>query len=163
MNMYISPLERMILESIQMQQKTIANICFDTNIQPAILQNIIQSLIVKGLILLNDEGIYSINKNLSESSKASLRNKENVILECNEIVRASIKISIDEDSKNFHLKKVALNESQKKLLKAMLYNINSFLEDCHQENKNIKTKDQTVIFWGENTYENLTQNIIKTI
>lgn len=163
MNMYISPLERIVLESIQKQENTSERIGEDTNIQPAILQNIIQALVVKGLIT-NHHGNYSINKNLSEMIKFSVKNKENLILECNEMVRSSIKLSLKNGKdKGFHLKKMALNESQKKLLHAMLYNINSFLEDCHQENKKMKTKDLTVIFWGQNTYDEITQNIMETI
>lgn len=163
MNMYISPLERIILESIQRKNKTNLEIANDTNINAGILQNIIHSVLIKGLIKF-DGNSFEINNNLPKEVIESLKNKENLILECNEVIRASIKLSIkDEENKGFRLKKSSLNESQQKLLQAMLFNIESFLEDCDQENKNMKTKDKTVIFWGSNSYENLTKNILESI
>lgn len=139
----------MILESINKSDKTIEAIHEDTGLDSGICMNVIYSLLAKSLVVCKN-GSYQINSNLCQAILEELKNQRNRAVEVNTLVRECVKGSIVEGEKTFNFKKVFMDEREKKLLQAMLYNLESFLDGL-KTNKG-KTKDETFIFWGGDNY-----------
>lgn len=150
-------LERMILESINKSDKTLGQLQDDTGLEASICMNVVYSLLAKNLVLTKNN-VYRINTNLCESIIAELRNQKNRAVEVNTLVRECVKASIVEGQDTFKFKKVYMTEKEKKLFKAMLYNLESFLAGL--DNKGGKTKEETFIFWGGDNYANAISSYI---
>lgn len=74
-----------------------------------------------------------------------------------EVKKLLINEAIDlAEGDNLNLYKVSLNEKEEKILNGLLYNVEEFLKSIKNKEK---TKNEKIIFWGENTYENLIQNM----
>lgn len=163
MNSSLTPIERLVLESATRGNKTLNSLSFDSGISKDLLTYILNELALKELILIKNDQ-YLLNTNLDEKMLSILKDKKNCFYEINEILKSHLKSSLSKsDEKNFSFKKFALNESQKKLLHAMFYNIESFLKECHQDNKEMQTKDYTLIYWGQTTYGKEINNIMDII
>lgn len=142
-------LERMVLESINKAAKSLDDIQEDTGLAGELCLNVVFSLSAKNLIV-SKAGKYAFNANLCEGIIAELKDSQNRAVELNMLIRECVKDTIMGDGQSFSFKKVYMNEKEKKLLKAMLYNLESFLEGL-KENKG-KTKDETFVFWGNENY-----------
>ena len=141
-------LERMILESINKSSKNLEEVAEDTGLEQNICLNIVYSLLAKNLVVCA-KGSYSFNQSLSKAIVAELKNKRNRAIEVNALVRECVKDSVVENGESFVFKKVYMSEKEKKLLKAMFYNIESFLSGLSASGP---TKEETFIFWGGDNY-----------
>lgn len=139
----------MVLESIYKSEKRLFEIAEDTSLDSSICLNITFSLVAKNLVLVRDNK-YRMNKDLSAPIIAELRNKENMVVEMNTLVRECVKNGVLKSEDTFKFKKVFMNEREKKLLKAMLYNLETFIDGL-KSNKG-ETKEETIIFWGGDSY-----------
>lgn len=144
-------LERMILESVNKSAKDLEQIHEDTGLDKSICTNVLFSLLAKNLIII-DFNVYRLNKNLSEAILSELTDQRNRCVEINALVRECVKLSLLEGSDTFKFKKVYMSEKDKKLLKAMLYNIETFLDGLKSQKG--KTKEETFVFWGGENYAN---------
>lgn len=142
-------LERMILESIRKSEKTIEQIQEDTAMESHICANVVQSLLAKSLVSTKSNK-FTLNKNLNAQIIEELQNKKNQTVEMNALVRECIQGSLLRGESTFQFMKVYMSEEEKKILNAMLYNIETFIDGL-KKNKG-KTKDETFIFWGGDTY-----------
>ncbi|MEX1099320.1 MAG: hypothetical protein WEB87_02770 [Bacteriovoracaceae bacterium] len=142
-------LERMILESINKSDKTVDAIQADTGVDTGACVNVICSLLAKNLVVQKNN-IYQFNQSLGPAIVAELNDRRNLTVEINTLVRECVKMSLLENQSSFKFKKVYMNEKEKKLLKAMLYNLETFLEGLKQ-NKG-PTKEETFVFWGGENY-----------
>ena len=142
-------LERMILESINKSPKNLDAIKEDTGLDSELCLNVVYSLSAKNLIVTKAQK-YAINSNLCEGIIAELKDSQNRAVELNMLVRECVKDTVMGKGDSFGFKKVYMNQREKKLLKAMLYNLESFLDGL-KENKG-KTKDETFVFWGKENY-----------
>lgn len=142
-------LERMALESIHKSDKTLEEIADDTGLEIPLCMNIVYSLLAKNLVVCAGSA-YSVNKNLSDGIIRELKDRRNRAVEVNALVRECVKESFMENGDSFHFKKVYMSEKDKKLLKAMFYNIESFLDGL--KNQTGATKEETFIFWGGDNY-----------
>ncbi|MBC75215.1 MAG: hypothetical protein CME64_04300 [Halobacteriovoraceae bacterium] len=142
-------LERMVLESINKGDKGLYEIVEDTGLEQKVCENVLYSLMAKGLIKISGTK-YIISDNLSEGIIAELKNQLNMTVEINTLVRECVKSSLMEGEDSFKFKKVYMSESDKKFLKGMLYNLESFLDGL--KNNKGATKEETFIFWGGENY-----------
>jgi DNA-binding MarR family transcriptional regulator len=151
--------ERMVLESLQQSSKNVTKLNECTKLERGYLNNILPSLISKGLISQDREHKYEINKNINNDIKKELHDKKNVTTELNEIVGTCIRDRIHNNNESaFKLKKVFLTAREQKIFKGLIYNIETFLSSA--DNKSHNTADQTLFFWGENNYGKVTNNIL---
>lgn len=158
MNSYnLTILERMVLETLQIRTKSLAEISNATSVEKELLNQIIQSLLCKGLIMMEEKN-FSINKVLNQAIKDELNDSIALMSEVNEIVNSCLRKAINTESKSsFKLKKVNMSGREEKIYSGLIYNLESFL------NSLIKTeniKDQKIVFWGEGNYEDIKNNII---
>lgn len=142
-------LERMVLESINKSGKTLDEVQEDTGLGAELCLNVVFSLSAKNLIVTKADK-YLINENLCEGILSELKDAQNKAVELNMLVRECVKDTIIGGGESFGFKKVYMDEKEKKLLKAMLYNLESFLDGL-KDNKG-KTKDETFVFWGKENY-----------
>lgn len=159
MNFYISPIERLILESISKRAKNTLDLIEDTKIEQNIIMNIVQSLLIKNLIVLKQRR-YHINQNLNKELIHQLQNEQNMLIEISQIVKLTIKKSLNNKDNSFKYKKVYMSPDEEKLFKALLYQLENFLAGL--SNKKGNTYQQKIIFWGNNTYESLASDMLNS-
>jgi hypothetical protein len=150
-------LERMVLETLQLRGKKLSEISENTSVEKNLLNQIIQSLLCKGLIKVEDKK-YFVNTILKQEIKNELSDSVSLMSEVNEIINSCLRKAIQNESKtSFKLKKVNMSEREEKIYKGLVYNMESFLSSL---NKTENIKDQKIVFWGEGNYEDIKNNII---
>lgn len=151
---HLATVERIILESIGSNEKTIIDIYKDTGIAIKCLGNALLQLNTKHLISSTKVGF-----KLSSSAVSLLRNNYNqrksIKGEVQEIMNYSSSLSIEKKVGKVALKKVYLGRKDKILIKAHLAKLESMLKDIQSRNEDHHLKDKTVLFWGFNQYHDL--------
>jgi|GEM_PF-1134091 len=141
----LSSLERVVLECIGNQNLSYEEILFQSGLQENVCFNIIQALIIRG-VLKSEKGRYLINQNISPLMMEEMNGLEARKAESLELMEAVLDKDYD---KIFRFQKVAMDERDTKIFKAMLSNLESFLKDAHQKaEKNIPLKNRHIVFWG---------------
>lgn len=137
--------ERVILESLSKTPLDFEALQRKTGLQEDMSFRIIQGLIIKGLIQ-NENGQLRLSHKIPEEQLEELNGPEARKLESFEFIE---KIIQKNSRDHFQLQRYALSKSEEKILRAMIYNLESFLKECHQKNhKTIQVKDHTLFFWG---------------
>jgi hypothetical protein len=141
----LSTLERIILEALGNKELVYQDIVFQTGLHENICFNILQSLVIRNLIITN--GIYyRISDHISPLLMEEMNSLISKQAESLELIEAVIEKKY---GSIFRLQKIALTQRDEKLFLAMLSNLESFLVDCHKKNqKEIPLKERKVIFWG---------------
>lgn len=154
--MKITSIERFILETIENEKMTYDQVRFETGLQDNICFNTLQALVIKNI--LNTNGVqYFINRNMSKEviEKINLgrfKREESIEL---------IENFMNSQSEDFVISKVALNDKDFKIFKAMLKNLESFVKDCHnQSKKEMSYKDRTFVFWGMTKTSNIINELV---
>lgn len=162
MKLLITPLERLILEALQSKKEQIPLIQEETGLPIELIQNILRNLILKGFVIYEPDS-YLINFE-NKFFLDLLKNKDNLFSECDELIKVCLLKELEIRSKDFfRLRKSSLTSHQSLLLKAMLHNIDSFLNDCDKENKAMPLKEKTLIFWGKNQYQDTYTRLIENL
>lgn len=157
MNIFISIIDRLILESLNKKPKTSLELQGCTSLELKIIETSLKNLSITGFITHID-GRYTLNNNLNPEQLDSLKNHLNMTNEINEIINASL--SKSSELNNFKLKKVYLTETEEKILNGMLYNLESFFNNLTVSNQ--PTHKQKIIYWGNTSYENLIYNYLNS-
>ena len=163
MNYDITPIERMVLESLNKGSKSSTELFECTGISPHILTKITISLISKNLIVMKDKK-YSMNKSLSSEMKQLLTRYIEKKFEALELMGQTIDLSVEQNQKqypaSFHLKKVAMTKTEKAIFKGLTHQLESFLKELEKKNRKNLTSEQELIFWGAGNYGNIIQTYI---
>lgn len=159
MNFHISPIERLVLESLSKSAKEIFELIQDTKLDKQVIINILQTLLLKNLIVI-EERRYQISKNLNSVLIKQLKNEQSMLIEVSQVVKSTIKQCLNSKDNSFKYKKVYMDKDEEKLFKAMLIQLESFIEGL--DKKRGKTYQQKVIFWGSNSYENITSDMLNS-
>lgn len=153
----LSSVERIILESIGMKQKSYEQIKNETGLQENVCFNVLQALIIRGMIK-NEKGHYQINNSLSPIVIEEINGIDAKKTESLELIEGLIE---NEHEKIFRFQKVALEVNDEKIFKAMLSNLESFLKDAHKKAENTTAlKDRKVIFWGMGSVNHIIKKIM---
>lgn len=140
----------MVLESLCSREKSLNELYDDLGLKKNILINTLQKLILLDYIKLSKE-FYSSKLNSFELAK-KINTKENLFLEINHLQKAALKQTIHDNKSFVKLRKVYLDQREKKLLSAMLFNIEAFLNGIPCKGR---TKDQTLVYWCQIPMENI--------
>lgn len=150
MSLYITTIERYVLESIQKKNQSIFQIREDTQLDLKILKSVLLNLAKEKIITISND-LYFLNLDMDLAIKETLKNKESIIIELSQIIKNNIKDSVLEQKDHcFKYKKVYLNNDEEKILNTLLYNVESFIHSL-KKNKG-QTSKEKIIFWGANTY-----------
>lgn len=153
--MNISLLDRAIIESINTKPQKIHELKDSLGIPQDLLTQSVQELLATG-ILKTEDSIFYINKQNIENIKTIINSKEQIQIELLDFFHT---FTNGEDLTTLKMKKVHMTDSEEKILKGLLYNVESFIKSL-ETNKKKKTKEQKIIFWGETNYENIINNYI---
>lgn len=141
----LSSLERVVLECIGNQALSYDEILFQSGLQENVCFNLIQALIIRG-VLKQVKGHYTINSNISPLMMEEMNGLEARKAESLELMEAVLEKDTD---KIFRFQKVAMDDRDTKIFKAMLSNLESFLKDAHQKAEKVTPlKNRQVVFWG---------------
>ena len=157
MNYNLTIIERMILETLQISNKSKKEIILKTSIEEEMLQQVLKSLLAKNLVRLED-GLYAISKEHNDYIIKEINNSLSLLCEVQEIINSCIRQKLDAHSnRSFKLKKVNLNDRDEKIYNGLIYNLESFLNSL---TKSDDVRSQKIIFWGEGKYEDIKNNIV---
>jgi hypothetical protein len=153
----LTSLERVIVESLGKQGLPFEKIQEQTGVQENVCFNLIQALIIKGIISF-DKNIYKINPNISPLIIEEINGKDAKREESLELIEAIIEMNSE---RIYRLQKVALDEKDEKIFKAMLYNLESFLKEANQKSQSTLTlKNKKIVFWGMSDVQKVINQIV---
>ena len=156
MDYNITLIERLVLESLFNHPKSIQDLEDCTGLKKVVLNNIINLLVTRNIVCIQNQ-LYTLNKNLNQAILKELNDETSISIEVHEIIAACLRLH--KNKKNFKLKKVLLDQKEEKILQGLLFNLESFLNELPNK-KNIRTKNQKIIFWGGENYENIINNTL---
>lgn len=141
----LSSLERVVLECIGTHSLAYEDIQFQSGLQENVCFNIIQALVIRGLLKL-ESGKYRISQNISPLIMEEINGVEARKAETLELMEALLD---QKENRVFRFQKVAMDSRDEKIFLAMLLNLESFLKDAHQKAQNtVPVKERKVVFWG---------------
>lgn len=150
----LTTLERYILESISKKNNTIIQIHLDTDLPPKKIENCILNLQKAGWCFIQGKEIKLNLEKIKDQKPSSLQKAAELSM----IVKNGIKNSINKNSTNqFKFEKVYLTEDDEKIFNSLLYNLEHFLKKIQK--KKGSTAKEKIIFWGENTYKNIINDL----
>jgi hypothetical protein len=151
----ITAIERYLLESIKKGNNSLLEIHLDTELDPSHIKKLVHNLRVKKYCD-ESEGLFYIAENKKIPIKLSQR-----VIELGLIIKNNIRNSIlSSGTHEFQMRKVFLKPSDEKIYQSMLFNLDSFLK--HASLKGGKTAKEKIIFWGDNTYQNIISDLYDT-
>ena len=153
----LSTLERLILECIGNQTVKFDMIKGQTGIQENVCFNLIQALIIRGVICYEKSG-YRINPSISPLMMDEINGSDARKSETLELMEAVLE---QKNQSSFKFQKIAMDERDEKIFYAMLSNLESFLKDAHKKAQaTIPLKERKVIFWGTGHMNHLMKQVI---
>ena len=158
MSLYITTLERYVLESINKSNNTILQVQADTKLDIKLINTVLENLL-EDKIIEQIKGKYYLHESIKSNKVSDLKNKDHAVIELTEIVKINIKQSLlDQKNNMFNYKKVFLDSDELKVLRTLMYSIESFLSS--RTLKSGPTSQEQIIFWGNNSYLNTVSNFI---
>lgn len=153
----LSSLERVILETIGKQTLSYEVIQAQSGLQENVCFNIIQALIIRGIIRAEGSG-YKINENISPLMMEEINGVEARKAESLELIEAVLD---QKENRVFRFQKIAMDSRDEKIFLAMLTNLESFLRDAHSKAQaTVPLKDRKVVFWGVGDVQKLMNQVI---
>ncbi|MFZ4713928.1 MAG: hypothetical protein ACOYL6_09465 [Bacteriovoracaceae bacterium] len=152
--------ERILLESLERQEKNLHQLLEDTALNETVLSRSLQNLISKNMVLVKRDQ-YRLNKEGKEQWKQFLLKEENLSLELQELLEGLLKVALKRNPESFmKIRKVHLDHKDEIILKAMLNNVETFLGRLEsKQNRNSKTAERKVIVTGLATYQDILHTI----
>ena len=154
----LSSLERVVLECFTNKALSYEEIHQQSGLQENVCFNIIQALIIRGLLKV-EKGGYSISENISSLLMEEVNGTEARKAESLELMEAVLD---QESDRIFRFQKVAMDSRDEKIFLAMLCNLECFLKDAHKKAQ-AKTpiKERKVVFWGMGQVQTLMKQVME--
>jgi hypothetical protein len=148
--------ERIILESLEKEEATLQKIKEDTALNENILSRSLQHLVAKNMVRIEKQQ-YSLNQGHKEEWRSFLQKEENVSLELQELLEGILKVALKKNPQGFmKIKKIHLGERDEIILKAMLKNIETFIDGVEKLTpKSESTFSKKVVVTGMATYQDI--------
>ncbi len=138
--------ERMVLEAIADQGRTIEEISESTGLKKVIINNILPELLMKNIIQYEKKK-YSLDRETNPNWIREINRPENTRLELTEILESSV--SLMGNGTSLSLKKLYLSEFEEKLLSIELAKVEKLIKDLQKNSKERgRVKDMKVVYWG---------------
>lgn len=156
----LSSLERIILDCLSTEAQTYAQVQHQTGLHENVCFNILQSLIIRGVIT-TDGMRYRVNETLPPMVIEEMNGLEARQMESLELIEAVIE---KKEDRIFKFQKIALDERDEKIFRAMLVNLETFLVDCHRKaHATVPVKSRKVVFWGMGEVSGLMTQLTKGV
>ncbi|PIK14644.1 hypothetical protein [Halobacteriovorax sp. JY17] len=138
--------ERMVLEAIADQGRTIEEISESTGLKKVIINNILPEFLMKNIIQYKNKK-YSLDRETNPNWIREVNRPENTRLELKEILSSSV--SLVESGTSLNLKKLYLSEFEEKLLSIELEKVDKLIKDLQKSTKERgRVKDMKIVYWG---------------
>jgi len=161
--------ERIILESLAKKEKNVFELEVDTQLNQALLMNILPNLLMKNVIKYQ-RGIYSIDKENSLQWLNTINDKNNIKMEVKELFTSLVNEYFKDDlRKNAEVKvqKIWLTKDEEKVLKGHLLTLESFFVSVRENRKlkpqKEKTAEQKVVVWGLSNYQDIVRGVLEAV
>ena len=166
-------LERIVVESISKKDKNIQELSIDTNLEHAVLLNILPNLLMKN-ILKYQRGNYSIDKEASLQWRSGINKDDNVKEEAKELFTSLVNQYFKKDCEAsakraslLKIQKVWLTKDEEIVLNSHLINLENFFQGIKNSRKTHplreKTCEQKVVIWGASQYSSLMHGILEAV
>jgi hypothetical protein len=164
-------LERIIIESISKKEKNIQELSIDTNLEHALLLNLLPILLMKNIIKYQ-HGLYRIDKENSLLWRESINHPENIKEETKELFTSLVNKyfakDIEEKSNSvLKVKKVWLTNSEEKILNGHMVVLENFFNEVKNSRKRNplkeKTCEQKIVIWGTSLYSELLHGVLEAV
>ena len=152
--------QRLILELIQREKISHVELAKVLGVDLLTLRVLIEDFLVKKMIIQNSDGLYILNQNLSKKDKEDLVDTKSLHIETLDFLSDCLEDRLANQKKSsFNCKKISMSAGEHKMYKALLYNLQSFLDGIEKN----PTKDKTnheIIFWGSRSYQESIQHAL---
>jgi predicted DNA-binding transcriptional regulator len=152
----LSTIERVILESLDSHNKSLKEIQTETGLSENMTFNLLQALIIRGLVGYESSG-YHIGKHIPLEIVKTLNSETSKKLEALELLTSMVESPRDEE---FKMRKVYLEGSDEKIFKSLLIQMESLITEASKKNKK-NLKDCKVVFWAYDSYGSLIQRMVQ--
>ena len=148
--------ERIVLEAIDLEGRSLQEIIESTGLDGVIISNIMPDLLMKNIVKYKNE-LYFLDRETSPDWIKEINKSESTKIEIKELLASSVEIMGRGSS--LKLKKVYLSDFEEKLLKIEMNRVDKFIEDLRNNPKaKAQVKDMKVIFWGHGEYGRIISN-----
>jgi len=161
--------ERIIIESLAKKEKNVFELEIDTNLDQALLLNILPNLLMKNLVRYQ-RGIYSIDKEKSLLWLDTINERENIKEEVKELFTSLVNEYFKDDlkkSSELKVQKIWLTRDEELILKGHLNTLESFFSSVRESRKSRpqkeKTAEQKVVVWGLSNYQDIVQGVLEAV
>lgn len=166
-------IERIIVESLSKKERNLQEIILDTNLEHALLLNVLPNLLMKNIIRYN-RGTYSIEKENCFMWLNEINQKDNIKEEAKELFislvnqyfakEVSAKSIVEPQLK---IQKVWLTSDEEIVLRSHMAGLESFFSTVKTSRKvrpeKEKTCEQRVIIWGWSQYSDLVDGVLQAV
>lgn len=152
----ITTIERLVLESLGQSSKEIPALMQDTKLELRFLANILHALTLRGLIMRTAEG-YSLNQKIVVSSCDEINNFTSKKIEATELISGLLTAQ----NSPLKIRKVALNERDRTILRGLIKNIENFVNGLPSPSKENPTHSWSIVVCGEDRYESIINRLIQ--
>ncbi len=148
---YLTTIERIILESLNKKKKSLKEVIDDVGIKGTSALMALESLIQKDLVLKNEE-LYQLSLSSKEKLIDMMKNKASIKSEVQELINYSLNLAIKEKRGEFSLKKVYLNEKDEKMINSLFSQLQNYIDKLLEKPTNHPTYKEKILYWGGSRY-----------
>lgn len=166
-------IERIIIESISKKERNMQEIVHDTNLDQALLLNVLPNLLMKNMIRYN-RGIYSIDKENCFQWLNEVNKTDNVKEEAKELFISLVNQYFKKDIEKKHvltpqlkIQKMWLTNDEEMILRSHMAGLECFFSGVKAARKlkpqKEKTCEQRVVIWGLSQYSDLVDGVLEAV
>jgi len=152
----LSTIERVILETLNTDGKSLNDIQFETGLSSNVTFNLLQALIIRGLVAHGKNG-YHVGKHIPQEVIEKLNAEDARRSEALELVSVMAEST---KTTEFKMRKVYLEGTDEKIFKSLLIQMEGLLNDASKKKKG-NLKDSKVVFWAVENYGTLIQRMME--
>lgn len=147
--------ERLVLESLGNGPKDLATLMRDTQLELRFLVNILHALTLRSYVVHGEQG-YAPNHHLPSEERAALHDDSQARLEAMELL-AGLAHS---QEKKLGLRKVWMSDKDRSILRALLKNVEDFVQTLPPPPKHAPLHQYTLVAWAEDQYGEVVKRLI---
>ena len=166
-------IERIIIESLSKKERNLEEIKLDTNLDHALLMNVLPHLLMKNMIRYH-RGIYSIDKENCFRWLGQVNRDENVKEEAKELFISLVNEYFKKDlqpkraiAPQLKIQKMWLTQDEEIILRSHMATLENFFVNVKDSRKTRpqreRTCEQRVVIWGLSQYSDLVDGVLKAV
>lgn len=166
-------IERIIIESLSKKERNLQEIVNDTNLDQALLLNILPNLLMKNMIRYI-RGTYSINKENCFQWLNEINKTDNVKEEAKELFTSLVNQYFKKDTEKkvvvvpqLKIQKMWLTPDEEMVLRSHMAGLECFFNGVKASRKlkpeREKTCEQRVVIWGLSQYSDLVDGVLEAV